>query len=79
MSHVPHELAEEFPDKVDRIHELKTSHAHFARLFDEYHLINREIHRIETGVEPASDERSTDLRKQRLLLKDEIAAMLSQD
>ena len=62
MSHVPHELAEEFPDKVDRIHELKTSHAHFARLFDEYHLINREIHRIETGVEPASDERSTDLR-----------------
>jgi uncharacterized protein YdcH (DUF465 family) len=79
LSHVPHELAEEFPDKVDRIHELKTSHAHFARLFDEYHLINREIHRIETGVEPASDERSTDLRKQRLLLKDEIAAMLSQD
>jgi len=79
LSHVPHELAEEFPDKVDRIHELKTSNAHFAKLFDEYHLINREIHRIETGVEPASDERSTDLRKQRLLLKDEIAAMLSQD
>lgn len=79
MSHVPHELAEEFPAKVDRLHELKTSHAHFARLFDEYHLINREIHRIETGVEPSSDERSTDLRKQRLLLKDEIAAMLSQD
>ncbi len=79
MSHVPHELAEEFPDKVDRLHELKTSHAHFARLFDEYHLINREIHRIETGVEPSSDERSTDLRKQRLFLKDEIAVMLSQD
>lgn len=79
MSHVPHELAEEFPDKVDRLHDLKTSHAHFAKLFDEYHLINREIHRIETGVEPSSDERSTDLRKQRLFLKDEIAAMLSQD
>lgn len=79
LSHVPHELAEEFPDKVDRLHDLKTSHAHFAKLFDEYHLINREIHRIETGVEPSSDERSTDLRKQRLFLKDEIAAMLSQD
>lgn len=79
MSHVPHELAEEFPDKVDRLHDLKTSHAHFAKLFDEYHLINREIHRIETGVEPSSDERSTDLRKQRLFLKDEIAAMLSQN
>lgn len=78
MSHVPHELAEEFPDKVDRLHELKTTNAHFAKLFDEYHLINREIHRIESGVEPASDERSTNLRKQRLLLKDQIAAMLSQ-
>jgi uncharacterized protein YdcH (DUF465 family) len=79
LSHVLHELAEEFPDKVDRLHELKTSNAHFARLSDEYHLINREIHRIESGIEPSSDERSTDLRKQRLLLKDEIAEMLSQD
>jgi len=78
LSHVPHELAEEFPDKVDRLHELKTSNAHFARLSDEYHLINREIHRIESDVEPSSDERSTDLRKQRLLLKDQIAAILSQ-
>lgn len=79
LSHVPHELAEEFPDKVARIHELKMSNTHFVRLSDEYHLINREIHRIETGVEPSSDERSTDLRKQRLHLKDEIAAILSQD
>jgi hypothetical protein len=55
------------------------TNAHFAKLFDEYHQINREIHRIETQVEAASDERSTDLRKKRLHLKDEIAAILSQD
>ncbi len=79
MSHVPHELAEEFPDKTDRLHDLKTTNAHFAKLFDEYHVVNREIHRIETRVEAATDERSTDLRKQRMHLKDEIAAMLSQD
>lgn len=79
MSHVPHELAEEFPGKTDRLHELKTSNAHFARLSDEYHLVNREIHRIETRVEPATDERTTDLRKKRMVLKDEIASMLSQD
>lgn len=79
MSHVPHELAEEFPDKTDRLHDLKMSNAHFARLFDEYHVVNREIHRIETRVEAATDERSTDLRKQRMHLKDEIAAMLAQD
>jgi uncharacterized protein YdcH (DUF465 family) len=79
VSHVPHELAEEFPDKVEKIHDLKMSDAHFAKLFDEYHLVNREIHRIETQVEAASDERTTDLRKKRLHLKDEIAAMLSVD
>ena len=79
MSHVPHELAEEFPDKTDQLHDLKMSNAHFAKLFDEYHVVNREIHRIETRVEPATDERTTDLRKKRMVLKDEIASMLSQD
>ena len=76
MSHVPHELAEEFPDKTDQLHDLKMNNAHFAKLADEYHEVNREIHRIEAGVEPASDDRTTDLRKKRMLLKDEISAML---
>ncbi len=77
MSHVPHELAEEFPDQVDAIHELKTSNAHFARLADEYHEVNRHIHRLETRVEPASDEVEQELRRKRLHLKDEIAAMIA--
>ncbi len=77
MSHVPHELAEEFPDKTDQLHDLKMNNAHFTKLADEYHEVNREIHRIEAGVEPASDDRTTDLRKKRMLLKDEISAMLS--
>ncbi|MEM8551956.1 MAG: DUF465 domain-containing protein [Pseudomonadota bacterium] len=77
MSHVPHELAEEFPDKVEKMHDMKQSNAHFARLADEYHTINREIHRIEAEVEAASDERLTDLRKSRMRLKDEIAGILA--
>jgi len=77
MSHVPHELAEEFPEATQRIHDLKASNAHFARLADEYHELNRQIHRIETRVEPASEEIEQDLRRKRLALKDEIAAMLS--
>ncbi len=76
MSHVPHELAEEFPDKVEQLHELKISNAHFAKLAEQYHEINREIHRIEAGVEPSSEFRETDLRKNRMVLKDEIAQML---
>jgi uncharacterized protein YdcH (DUF465 family) len=76
MSHTPHELSAEFPDLADKIHALKTSDAHFAKLADEYHELNRQIHRIETDVEPASDEHQTELRKQRMALKDELYAML---
>lgn len=76
MSHVPHELHEEFPDKVDRIHELKVENAHFQKLFDEYHEVNRAIHRSETNVEPTDQFHEENLRKQRLRLKDEVARML---
>ena len=76
MSHVPHELAEEFPDYQDRLHELRVSNAHFAKLVDEYHAVNREIHRIEVGVEPSSDSRETELRKTRMGLKDSLAQIV---
>ena len=77
MSHTPHELTEEFPDSLDRLHELKANDPHFARLAEQYHEINRELHRIETDIEPASDTYQTELRKKRLYLKDQIGAMLT--
>lgn len=77
MSHTPHELHEEFPDAVEKLHALKTTDHHFARLAERYHELNREIHRIETNIAPASDETLEDLKKQRLHLKDEIAAMIA--
>lgn len=77
MAHTPHELSEEFPEHADKIHQLKLTDAHFQKLASEYHEVNREVHRVETDVEPASDARSEDLRKRRLKLKDEIAAILS--
>ncbi|MCA0423664.1 MAG: DUF465 domain-containing protein [Proteobacteria bacterium] len=76
MSHTPHELAEEFPDKIAKIHALKMSDTHFARIADEYHDVNREIHRIETDVEPASDDALEELKKKRLWLKDQVAGLL---
>jgi uncharacterized protein YdcH (DUF465 family) len=79
MSHTPHELHDEFPDKADRIHELKEGDAHFRRLFDEYHTLNREIHRGETDVEPMDDFHLEDLKKKRLALLDEIAGYLRED
>jgi uncharacterized protein YdcH (DUF465 family) len=76
MSHVAHELHDEFPDKADAIHRLKIADAHFARLADEYHEVNRTIHRMETNVEPADDATIESFKKKRLTLKDEIARIL---
>ena len=76
MSNAPNDLAEDFPDKRDRIHQLKTSDNRFARLYDEYNALNRTIHRVETRVEPQSDEAEEDLKRRRLQIKDEIMAML---
>ena len=78
MSHVPHELAEEFPDRVDQMHALKGKDAHFVFLSEKYHTINRAVHRAETNVEPTSDDHLVDMRKERMRLKDEIYGYLTQ-
>lgn len=78
MSHTPHELAEEFPEHAEKISELKQSDAHFQRLFDEYHEINRAVHRAETNVEPVEELAEVDMRKKRGALKDELYKMLTQ-
>ena len=77
MSHTPHELHEEFPDMADRISALKTSDAHFARLMDDYHAVNRQVHAAETNVTPVSPEAETEMRKERARLKDELYAILT--
>lgn len=76
MSHVPHELAEEFPDKVEKMRELRASNPHFAKIAEQYHELNRTIHRGETDVEPMDDFHLEDLKKKRLALLDEISGFL---
>jgi len=76
MGHTPHELAEDFPEQAGKMHSLKESDAHFAKLFDQYHDLNRAVHRGETNVEPMSDLAMLDLRKQRAHLKDQIWSYL---
>lgn len=76
MSHTPNELIEFF--SAEELHAAQ-SNAHFAKLSDEYHTVNREIHRGETNVEPMDDFHLEDLRKRRLALLDEIKSMLAKD
>ena len=77
MSNTPHELHEEFPEFASIVGELKASDAHFARLAEEYHEINRAVHRAETNVEPVGQFAEEEMRKKRGALKDEIYKMLS--
>jgi len=77
MSHTPHELAEEFPQAVEVLHRLKLEDAHFARLAEEYHEVNRAIHRAESLVEPVAETHEAELRRKRMTLKDEIARIIS--
>lgn len=75
-AHTPHELHDEFPHDAQTLHRLKLGDAHFCNLAQRYHAVNRAIHRIETEIEPCSDEHTDRLKKQRLSLLDEIAAIL---
>ena len=76
MHNEQHDLTHEFPEFKERIHTLKAENAHFRRLYDEYHELDAQAHRAGTDVEPVSDEHAEELKKQRLLLKDELYSIL---
>ena len=76
MLNEKHDLVHELPEHREKIHELKTSNNHFAKLFDEYHEVDHEIHRIETDIETTSDDYLEEKKKLRLHLKDELLKMI---
>ncbi len=77
MLNEKHDLIHELPEHRDTIRSLKMHNQHFSRLFDDYHTIDHEIHRIETGVETTSDDYLNNRKKQRLQLKDQLFEMIN--
>ncbi|WP_298307268.1 DUF465 domain-containing protein [uncultured Erythrobacter sp.] len=75
--HTPNALTAIFKRDRELITHLKGSDGHFARLADEYHEVNRQMHRTEAETEAASDERFETLKKQRLSLLDQITDIVS--
>jgi uncharacterized protein YdcH (DUF465 family) len=71
-----HPLITEFPEHREALHALKLGNAHFQKLMDAYENRDKEIVRMEEGIETPDDATLTDLKKQRLDLKDQIAEML---
>ena len=76
MGAVHHDLISELPEYKEKIHELKMSNAHFARLFDEYHELTTQVENMENEVTPVSSMTEEEAKKRRLHLKDELYAML---
>lgn len=72
-----HDLLHELPEHREKIHALKVSDRHFAKLFDDYHAVDREVRRLEGEGIPVADESIEALKKQRLQLKDQLYSMLT--
>jgi len=73
-----HDLHYEFPHHEEKIHSLKISDTHFRRIFDQYHHVNKDIHRVETSGVYTDDELKI-LKSKRLHLKDELLSMLEKN
>jgi len=65
-----------FPEYRELITRLKTSDLHFARLFDQHNALDQKIKNMESGLEAASQTQIETSKKDKLLLKDQIYAIL---
>lgn len=71
-----HDLFHELPEYKEHIANLKATDPLFSSLYDDYHVVNAEVERIELQIETPSDVYTEDLKKKRLHLKDELYAIL---
>jgi uncharacterized protein YdcH (DUF465 family) len=67
-----HPIYREFPEHRDVIKRLKGSDDHFRKMFDEYHLLDDSVYRIEEEIDFATDQEIEELKMRRARLKDYI-------
>ena len=65
-----------FPEYRELIAKLKTSDRHFSHLFDKHNDLDAKILRMEARKETGTPEEIEILKKEKLLLKDQIYAVL---
>ena len=66
-----------FPEFRDLISKLKTTDHHFSRLFDKHNELDDKIKRLETQIPVGTHEEIETLKKEKLLLKDQLYAILT--
>ena len=77
MLETRHDLHSHFPEDGELLSRLKVENAQFRTLSERYDALDKEVHRIEIEAEAASDERLEELKKHRLELLDDIAALIA--
>jgi uncharacterized protein YdcH (DUF465 family) len=65
-----------FPEYRDLISKLKTSDRHFVHLFDQHNDLDQKIKNMEAGQPASTHEQIEVLKKEKLLLKDQLQAYL---
>jgi uncharacterized protein YdcH (DUF465 family) len=65
-----------FPEYRDLITSLKGHDHHFTRLFDKHNALDQTIKNMEAGIESATHIQIEQLKKEKLLLKDELYDIL---
>jgi hypothetical protein len=65
-----------FPEYRDLITQLKGHDHHFTRLFDKHNALDQTIKNMEAGIEAAAQLQIEQLKKEKLLLKDELYEIL---
>ena len=65
-----------FPEYRDLITRLKTTDAHFLRVFDQHNGLDQQIKRMESRIDPGTPLQIEQLKKEKLALKDALYAIL---
>lgn len=71
-----HPLIKDFPELRAQLHSLRQDDQEFARLADEYEVLDKRICRIEEGTELLDDPSLGRLKQARVVLKDDLARRL---
>jgi len=71
-----HPLSRDLPKFKEQIHSLKMENNHFSRLMDKYEELDKEIVRIEQGVEYRDDLTLDGMKSKRVHLKDELVSII---
>ncbi len=65
-----------FPEYRDLITQLKTTDRHFLNLFEQHNELDQKIKNLEAHIEHATQLEIEALKKEKLVLKDELHTLL---